>query len=185
LAAHRPGRHRRRRLRSRGALALRDDGRARRRGARRADRAPLGALRMPRAIHRRLLPRLMAPVARAFRDTSEALASRCELARLEWKVERARLMQLAIGLGILALGGLLALAFVSLAIIVTWWDTEHRVLVAWLVCAGHALIALVGLFMLRYAQMRKDRRFAGLRAELAADREWLAQRLHQEGRHHG
>ena len=140
---------------------------------------------MPRAIHRRLLPRLLAPVARAFRDTSEALASRCELARLEWKVERARLMQLAIGLGILALGGLLALAFVSLAIIVTWWDTEHRVLVAWLVCAGHALIALVGLFMLRYAQMRKDRRFAGLRAELAADREWLAQRLHQEGRHHG
>ena len=127
----------------------------------------------------------MAPVTRAFQEASEALASRCELARLEWKVERARLMQLAIGLAIMALAGMLALAFVSLAIIVTWWDTEHRVLVAWLVCAAHALIALVGLFMWRYAQMRKDRRFAGLRAELAADRAWFEQRLHREGSHHG
>lgn len=127
----------------------------------------------------------MAPVTRAFQEASEALSSRCELARLEWKVERARLMQLAIGLAILALAGMLALAFVSLAIIVTWWDTEHRVLVAWLVCAAHALIALVGLFMWRYAQMRKDRRFAGLRAELAADRAWFEQRLHREGNHHG
>lgn len=127
----------------------------------------------------------MAPVTRAFQEASEALASRCELARLEWKVERARLMQLAIGLAIMALAGMLALAFVSLAIIVTWWDTEHRVLVAWLVCAAHAFIALVGLFMWRYAQMRKDRRFAGLRAELAADRAWFEQRLHREGNHHG
>lgn len=140
---------------------------------------------MSSAIHRRLVPRLMAPITRALHETQDALASRCELARLEWKVERARLMQLAIGLGILALGGLLALAFVSLAIIVTWWDTEHRVMVTWLVCAAHGLVALVGLFMWRYAQMRKDRRFAGLRAELAADREWLAHRLHQEGGQHG
>jgi uncharacterized membrane protein YqjE len=139
---------------------------------------------MSSALHRRLVPRLMAPLARAFHETSEALASRCELARLEWKIERGRLVQLAVGIAILAFAGMLALAFASVAVIVTWWDSEHRVLVAWLVCGFHAFVALVGLFVWRYAQMRKDRRFAGLRAELAADRRWLAQRLHQEGSHH-
>lgn len=139
---------------------------------------------MLRESYRRLAPRLFAPVFHAYQETSDALASRWELARLEWAVERNRLVQSLVGLAILGMGGLLVLVFAGFAVIVTWWDTEHRILVAWLVCAVFAFIALVGLFMWRFAAMRKDKRFAGLSAELASDRNWIAQQLRQTGRPH-
>lgn len=131
---------------------------------------------MDRRPRPRRVPRLLAPVVRALDEFAIALASRWELARLEWDIERPRLLQALVGLAILAFAGFLALAFAGFAIIVTWWDSGQRVLVAWLVFGAYAGLALVGLSMWRFAQMRKDRRFAALRAELAADRSWLARR---------
>lgn len=132
----------------------------------------------------RRVPRLFAPAVHAMQECSFALGSRWELARLEWNVERRRLLQAASGLAILALGGLLVLIFLGLALVVTWWETDHRVLVAWLVVGGYAALALIGLFMWRFADIRKDRRFAALRAELAADREWVGNQFRRSDRSH-
>lgn len=130
---------------------------------------------MARDILGRRVPRLLAPLVGAAQEGATALASRWELARLEWAIERGRLVQSLVGLAILALGGLFALAFAGLALIVTWWDTDHRVMVAWLVVGACVSLALVGLFMWRFAELRKERRFAALRAEFTADRDWIAQ----------
>lgn len=144
---------------------------------------------MAHAIRSRRVPRLLAPLVRALQqgvqESALALGSRWELARLEWAVERKRLLQSAVGLAVLAAGAFLALVFAGFAVVVTWWDTDQRVLVAWLVFAAYALIALVGLFMWRFAQMRKDRRFAALRAELATDRDWVAQQFRRSTGSHG
>ena len=130
---------------------------------------------MPRQIiHGRRIPRLLAPLARALQEGASAVGSRWELARLEWAVERGRIVQSLAGLAILAIGGMLVLAFAGLAVVVTWWDTDRRVMVAWLVVGAYLALALVGLFMWRFAQMRKEQRFAALRAEFTADRAWMA-----------
>ena len=139
---------------------------------------------MAREIRNRLRSRLLAPLFGALREGSVAWRSRWELAQLEWRVERARLLQSVVGLAILAIAGLLALAFAGFALVVTWWDTEYRAMVAWLVVGAHAMLALIGLGMWRFAEMRKDRRFAALRSELATDREWIGQRLRRSERPH-
>ena len=120
------------------------------------------------------MPRLLAPLVGALQEGGSALSSRWELARLEWAVERGRLVQSFVGLAILGLGGLLVLVFAGLAVIVTWWQTDYRVMVAWVVVGAYLAIALVGLFMWRFAEMRKERRFAALRAEFTTDRAWMA-----------
>ncbi|MEB2318226.1 MAG: phage holin family protein [Pseudomonadota bacterium] len=132
---------------------------------------------MARTARSRWAARLLAPLLRGLQEGVLALDSRWELARLEWGFERGRLLQSVAGLALLAVAGLLALVFAGLATVVTWWDTDHRVMVAWLVCGAFAAMALVGLFMWRFAEMRKERRFAALRAELAADRDWIARQL--------
>ncbi|MFA7503697.1 MAG: phage holin family protein [Burkholderiaceae bacterium] len=137
---------------------------------------------MAREIRNRWRSRLLAPLFGALREGSVAWNSRWELARLEWAIERGRLMQSLAGLVILAVAALLVLAFAGFALVVTWWDTEHRTMVAWLVVGAYAVLALIGLCMWRFAELRKDRRFAALRSELAADREWLGRRLRRPTR---
>jgi hypothetical protein len=43
-----------------------------------------------------------------------------------------------------AVGGFLFVGFLSAAVIVTAWDSAHRVLVAWLICCLWAAIAVIG-----------------------------------------
>jgi ABC-type uncharacterized transport system YnjBCD permease subunit len=62
-----------------------------------------------------------------------ALDDRVALARLEWRDQRQRLVQAL--LLILAVGALsmVTLLLLSAAVLVQFWDTPHRTLVAWLV----------------------------------------------------
>ncbi len=140
---------------------------------------------MAHEILGRRVPRLLVPLVEALQEGAFALGNRWELARLEWAVERGRLAQSLAGLAILAIAGLLTLAFAGFALVVTWWDTEHRAMVAWLVVGAYAVLALVGLFMWRFASLRKERRFAALRAELATDRDWIARRCQWSPKRHG
>lgn len=140
---------------------------------------------MARGILGRRAPRLLAPLFGALEEGKVALGTRWELARLEWAVERQRLVQSLAGLAILAIAGLLVLAFAGFAVVVTWWDTENRVMVAWLVVGAYAILALTGLFMWRFAEQRKERRFAALRAEFAADREWIGRQWRWGPKRHG
>jgi uncharacterized membrane protein YqjE len=137
----------------------------------------------------RLGPRLFAPlidpVRNALREGANAAECRWELAQLEWAVERRRLTQSIAGLLILALGAVLGMVFVGVAVIVTWWDTDYRVTAAWLVFAAYMLLGLLGLIMWRLAAMRRDQRFSALRAELAADYKLAKSRMYWRQDHHG
>jgi hypothetical protein len=66
------------------------------------------------------------------------------LARADSGSFRLELVEAAAGVAAAA-AGLLFICFLSVAVIVTSWETHYRVLVAWLVCSGWGVIALAGL----------------------------------------
>lgn len=106
-----------------------------------------------------------------------AAEDRMNLARLEWQDQKQRLQQLLV-LTIL-LGGLtvVALVMLSLAVLVHFWDTPERTLVAWLVAGlwtlgwGGTLVALISI------AKRTGNGFALTRQELAQDWRDIKERL--------
>jgi hypothetical protein len=56
-----------------------------------------------------------------------------------------------VGAGVAMVAGFMFAAFLSVAAIVSAWDTPHRITAAWVVCAGWGLISLVGLAFARRA----------------------------------
>ena len=79
------------------------------------------------------------------------------------------LMVLAIALGALTVVVLMVL---SIAVLVQFWDTEHRRLVAWLLAGGWALVWIIGLWRLLAAANQLSNPFKLTRNELKAD--WKA-----------
>ena len=105
-------------------------------------------------------------------ETALALEDRTDLARLEWlqhKRSIQTLMVLAIALGALTVVVLMVL---SIAVLVQFWDTEHRRLVAWLLAGGWALVWIIGLGRLLAAANQLSNPFKLTRNELKAD--WKA-----------
>ena len=105
-------------------------------------------------------------------ETALALEDRTDLARLEWlqhKRSIQTLMVLAIALGALTVVVLMVL---SIAVLVQFWDTEHRRLVAWLLAGGWALVCIIGLWRLLAAANQLSNPFKLTRNELKAD--WKA-----------
>lgn len=80
----------------------------------------------------------------------------------------AELARVAVGTGVAAVAGLLCIAFVSVAVIVTAWDSRFRITAAWLVCLGWAVIVAVAT---RYALTVRTgpKPFASLSTELLHD----------------
>ncbi len=91
-----------------------------------------------------------------------------QLARLDAAVLRQELVRAAVGLALLACAGLLFLCFFSVAVIVTAWQTEERVLVAWLVCLMWALLGGAGLVLARRA-LQQPTPFQDLGTEISRD----------------
>lgn len=110
-------------------------------------------------------------------EAAIAAEDRMDLARLEWQDQKQRLQQLLV-LTVL-LGGLtvVALIMLSLAVLVHFWDTPQRTLVAWIVAgvwvAGWAgtLLSLVSI------AQRARNGFALTRRELAQDWRDIKERL--------
>ncbi len=78
------------------------------------------------------------------------------------------LARVAVGTGVAAVAGLLCIAFVSVAVIVTAWDSHYRITAAWLVCLGWAVLVAVAT---RYALAVRTgpKPFAALSTELLHD----------------
>ena len=106
-----------------------------------------------------------------------AAEDRLELARLEWAEQKRRLGRLIV-LAI-ALGGLtvVALTLLSLAMLVQFWDTPHRILVAWLVAGGWLVIWAIVLGTLISTARQAGQAFALTRRELAHDWRDIKERL--------
>ncbi|MDH0363598.1 phage holin family protein [Comamonas aquatica] len=98
-----------------------------------------------------------------------AAEDRIALARLEWSAQKQRLQAIFV-LGVV-LGGLtiVALVLLSLAVLIQFWDSPERSIVAWVI-AGVWLLAWAGALALLLSFLRKSSQpFALTRAELARD----------------
>lgn len=106
-----------------------------------------------------------------------AAEDRMELARLEWQDQKQRLQQMLV-LTILVAGlTVVALIMFSLAVLVHFWDTPQRTLVAWIVAGawvGGWAAALASLVMV--AQKARNG-FALTRREFAQDWRDIKERL--------
>ena len=106
-----------------------------------------------------------------------AAEDRLELARLEWLDQKQRLQQLLVLL--IAVTGLtvVTLVLVSMAILVQFWDTPHRVIVAWVV-AGVWLVAWCAAIIKLVSVARSTGSgFALTRRELSQDWRDIKERL--------
>ena len=106
-----------------------------------------------------------------------AAEDRLELARLEWLDQKQRLQQLLVLL--IAVTGLtvVTLVLVSMAILVQFWETPHRVMVAWVV-AGVWLVAWCAAIIKLVSVARSTGSgFALTRRELSQDWRDIKERL--------
>ena len=110
-------------------------------------------------------------------EAAIAAEDRMDLARLEWDGLKRRLQQLLVLT--IVVGGLtvVALVMLSLAVLVQFWDTPQRVMVAWLVAGGWVIVWAAILTMLVSVAQRAGSGFALTRSELAHDWRDIKERL--------
>src|SRR5260370_34877699 len=73
------------------------------------------------------------------------------LARDDLHKFRDEIVKASVGASISAAAGLIFACFLSVAVIVSVWDSLHRTAVAWAVCCGWGVPALSGLWYARKA----------------------------------
>jgi hypothetical protein len=73
------------------------------------------------------------------------------LARDDLHKFRDEIVKASVGASISAAAGLIFACFLSVAVIVSAWDSLHRTAVAWAVCCGWGVLALSGLWYARKA----------------------------------
>lgn len=106
-----------------------------------------------------------------------AAEDRLELARLEWLDQKQRLQQLLVLL--IAVTGLtvVTLVLVSMAILVQFWDTPHRVMVAWVVAGVWLVVWCAAIIKLVSVARSTGSGFALTRRELSQDWRDIKERL--------
>lgn len=106
-----------------------------------------------------------------------AVEDRMDLARLEWADLKQRVQQLLV-LTIVVTGlTVVALIMLSIAVLVHFWDTPQRTLVAWLVAGVWTLGWVAALVALVSVAQRAGNGFALTRSELAQDWRDIKERL--------
>ena len=91
-----------------------------------------------------------------------------ELLKIEIAQYRKALVLSMVGLIALALCGLATAAFVSVAVLVTYWETDIRIQVAWGIAACWAILALAALWLARRIS-HEEQPFATLAEQLRLD----------------
>ena len=98
------------------------------------------------------------------------------LVTIEAKMQGAILAKQAVGYAIAALFGLLMVVFLGIAIIVSFWETDYRILVAWLVVAALGAGAGAGIFIAR-RHASASAAFAHVREEFKRDVDLIKESL--------
>ncbi|MEJ8815422.1 phage holin family protein [Variovorax ureilyticus] len=106
-----------------------------------------------------------------------AAEDRAELLRFAWEDEKKRLRWM-LGL-VIAVVGLttIAIALLSVAIVVHFWDTPHRALAAWLVALVWVALWLASVIALLSMTGKSSSAFEPVLREFERDRAWLRQSL--------
>lgn len=110
-------------------------------------------------------------------EAAIAAEDRVDLAQLEWQ-QHKHSMQTLLVLAVV-LGALTVVVFiiVSMAVLVQFWDSEYRKLVAWLLAGVWALIWGLGLWRLLDAVKQLSNPFRLTRRELKADWQTLRKKI--------
>lgn len=110
-------------------------------------------------------------------EAAIAVEDRMELMRLEWQDQKQRLRQILV-LTILVAGlTVVALIMLSLAVIVHFWDSPDRTMVAWLVAGAWGVGWVATLTGLVLVARRAGNAFALTRNEMAHDWRQIKERL--------
>jgi uncharacterized membrane protein YqjE len=98
------------------------------------------------------------------------------LATIEARMQGAILAKQAVGYAIAALFGLLAVIFLGIAVIVSFWETDYRILAAWLVFLALVAGAGAGIFVAR-RHASTSAAFALVREEFKRDVDLIKETL--------
>jgi Putative Actinobacterial Holin-X, holin superfamily III len=91
-----------------------------------------------------------------------------ELARLDLAAFRSETINSIVGLAVGAAAFLLLLCFVCVAILVTEWNTPNRILAAWIICLGWAVLT-AACVAVAWKLTRKSSPFGNLGLEITRD----------------
>lgn len=101
-----------------------------------------------------------------------AAEDRVQLVRLAWEEEKQRLrMVLALVIAVIGLTTV-AVALVSMAVVVHFWDTPHRIAAAWSMAAVWTVLWLAAVIALIATMRKASQAFEPARREFARDWEW-------------
>ena len=106
-----------------------------------------------------------------------AAEDRLTLAQLEWQEQKHRLRNLGIFTLIFAGLTIVTLVVLSFAVIVHFWDTPQRNLVAWLVAGGWLVVWVAVLLALLSIARQASKGFALTRREIVHDWQSIKERL--------
>ena len=106
-----------------------------------------------------------------------AAEDRIELARLEWADQKRRMAQLVVLLVLFGCVAVIALLLLSLAVLVQFWDSPQRVLVAWLLAGGWLLAWVAVAVALGSIGRQAGNAFALTRRELQQDWRTIKEQL--------
>lgn len=106
-----------------------------------------------------------------------AAEDRIELARLEWADQKRRMAQLVVLLVLFGCVAVIALLLLSLAVLVQFWDSPQRVLVAWLLAGGWLLAWVAVAVALVSIGRQAGNAFALTRRELQQDWRTIKEQL--------
>ena len=98
----------------------------------------------------------------------ERMEDYLELLRLDVEIQRHNFIQRAISFAITGICSLIAFVFLGFAIIISCWETEYRVLVAWIVVFFYAALAAVA-FARAKMHARRESALSALNQELQQD----------------
>ena len=106
-----------------------------------------------------------------------AAEDRIELARLEWADQKRRMAQLVVLLVLFGCVAVIALLLLSLAVLVQFWESPQRVLVAWLLAGGWLLAWVEVAVVLVSIGRQAGNAFALTRRELQQDWRTIKEQL--------
>lgn len=110
-------------------------------------------------------------------EAAIAAEDRVDLAQLEWQQHKRSMQTLAVLAIVLGALTVVVLIVLSMAVLVQFWDSEHRRLVAWLLVGSWVLIWGLGLWRLLAAVRQLSSPFRLTRRELRSDWQALKEKI--------
>lgn len=110
-------------------------------------------------------------------ETALAVEDRADLARLEWQQHKRSLQTLLIVGVVLAGLTVVVLLALTMAVMVQFWDTEHRTTAGWLLAIGWLVVWGLALWRLMVAANQLSQPFEFTRHELMTDWKALKEKL--------